>query len=100
LQHDLSNILEVGFYHGKSSAYFAAILEDEGRGHLATIDMANARQREPNIVQVLESVALSHRVTPIFCRSLLLRAGKSRLGGAGHRVSSNRCGAAAKCRRR
>lgn len=66
IRHDARDILEIGFYHGKSSAYFAAILEDLGRGHLVTFDMKNARTREPNIEQVLSTLGLSHRVTPIF----------------------------------
>jgi predicted O-methyltransferase YrrM len=78
-----SDILELGFYHGKSSAYIAAILEDQGRGHLTTIDRAGAKDRSPNITQVLDSLSLSHRVTPIFSGgsflwdlALLLREGR------------------------
>jgi predicted O-methyltransferase YrrM len=65
-EHAAEDILEIGFYHGKSSAYFAAILEDLERGHLLTIDLRNARQRTPNIEQVLSTLNLSHRVTPVF----------------------------------
>ncbi|MEX2123392.1 MAG: class I SAM-dependent methyltransferase [Woeseia sp.] len=65
-KHDARDILEIGFYHGKSSAYFAAILEDLGRGHLLTIDLWNAKRREPNIGQVLSALDLAHRVTPVF----------------------------------
>ncbi len=56
----------MGFLHGKSSAYLAAILEDLGRGHLTTIDRKAAQEFEPNIFNTLERVGLSHRVTPIF----------------------------------
>ena len=66
IEHDVREILEIGFYHGKSSAYFAAILEDLGRGHLVTIDLSSARHREPNVEQVLSAVNLAHRVSPIF----------------------------------
>ena len=66
IEHDVRDILEIGFYHGKSSAYFAAILEDLGRGHLVTIDLGSARHRDPNIEQVLSAVDLAHRVSPIF----------------------------------
>jgi len=65
---DISNILEIGFFHGKSSAYFAAILEDQGSGHLTTIDMNNAKNRNPNIFDVIQSLNLSHRVTPLFAQ--------------------------------
>ena len=66
VEHNSRDILEIGFYHGKSSAYFASILEDLGRGHLVTIDRDASRNREPNIEQVLSTLDLSHRVTPVY----------------------------------
>lgn len=68
IEHDAHDILEIGFYHGKSSAYVAAILEDLGRGHLVTIDRHTARQRDPNIEEVLSTLDLRHRVTPIYAQ--------------------------------
>jgi predicted O-methyltransferase YrrM len=62
----VSDILEIGFFQGKSSAYFAAILEDLGRGHLMTIDKQNAKKHNPNILDVLSSLGLALRVTPVF----------------------------------
>lgn len=62
---DLSSLLEIGFFQGKSTAYFAAILEDLGRGHVTTIDKKSAMEHEPNIQGVLEKTGLSHRVTTI-----------------------------------
>jgi len=66
VDHDSENVLEIGFFHGKSSAYIAAILEDLGRGHLTTIDMKNAADRKPNIEAILEELELRHRVTSLF----------------------------------
>lgn len=66
VEHDIRDILEIGFYQGKSSAYLAAMLEDLGRGHLLTIDREKARQHRPNIEGVLATLSLSHRVTPVF----------------------------------
>lgn len=65
-EYDVSKVLEVGFFKGKSSTYIAAILEDRGAGHLVTIDRANAARREPNITQLLEQSGLTHRVEPRF----------------------------------
>jgi predicted O-methyltransferase YrrM len=65
-EQNARDILEIGFYHGKSSAYFAAVLEDLGRGHLVTIDQDTARKRAPNIDQVLATLGLAHRVTAVF----------------------------------
>ncbi len=75
--HEIRDILEIGFYHGKGSAYMAAILEDLGRGHLVTIDKETSRNREPDINSVLGSLGLAHRVTPIFShRSYTWELGK------------------------
>lgn len=77
VEHNVRDILEIGFYHGKSSAYFAAILEDLGEGHLVTIDQASARDREPSIDTLLSNLALEHRVTPVFAeRSYTWELGK------------------------
>jgi predicted O-methyltransferase YrrM len=65
-ENKCADLLEVGFFQGKSSAYFAAILEDQGHGHLTTIDIQAVANKEPNIASVLESLGLSHRVTPIY----------------------------------
>lgn len=76
-RHSVRDILEIGFYHGKSSAYFAAMLEDIGEGHLVTIDLDNARNREPNINELLQALGLEHRVTPVFAeRSYTWELGK------------------------
>lgn len=55
--------LELGFYHGVSSAYIAAALDEMGQGTLVTVDRHTARQLAPNIEEVLSSVQLTHRVT-------------------------------------
>lgn len=68
LEHNLQNILELGFAHGKSSAYIAAILEDQGIGKLTTIDLISAREREPSIDEVLNTVGLAHRVEIIYAQ--------------------------------
>ena len=66
LDKDARDVLEIGFFHGKSSAYIAAVLEDADRGHLVTVDRAAARKRQPNIHEVLSSLGLEHRVTPVY----------------------------------
>jgi predicted O-methyltransferase YrrM len=73
----LWSILEIGFFKGKSSACFAAILEDAGQGHLTTIDRDSARRHKPNIFDTLAKVGLTHRVTPSFAeRSYTWELGK------------------------
>jgi predicted O-methyltransferase YrrM len=64
--HDLSELLELGFFHGKSTAFMAAILEELGRGHITTMDLKGARRRKPPIAHVLADLRLTHRVTPVY----------------------------------
>ena len=61
--HDLSNILELGFANGVSSCYFASILKDMEKGHLTTIDNFTAKERDPNIEQLLKELNLENYVT-------------------------------------
>ena len=67
IEHDLSDILEIGVFQGKSTAYFAAILQERGKGHVTTIDLKTAQRHDPGIVKNLETVGLTDFVTPIFC---------------------------------
>ena len=64
--HDLRDLLELGFFHGKSTAFMAAILEELGRGHITTMDLKSAGRRRPSIATVLSELKLSHRVTPVY----------------------------------
>lgn len=62
-ENNLRQCIELGFYHGVSSAYIAEILKDNGGGHLIAIDKAGARERVPNIDQVLGGLCLTDYVT-------------------------------------
>lgn len=62
-RHDIADCLELGFYHGVSTAYLAEILQDRGRGHLTTIDRQEARGRMPNVDAILSGLGLAGRVT-------------------------------------
>ena len=76
-KNQVENVLELGFFQGKSSAYFAAIMEDQGKGHLTTIDMHYAAKRKPSISEVLKKLGLSHRVDMIYAqRSYTWELGK------------------------
>ena len=76
-ENKVKNVLELGFFHGKSSAYIAAILQDQGAGHLTTIDLRSAAERNPSITDLLTQLGLSHRVDAIFAhRSYTWELGK------------------------
>lgn len=64
-EEDAADILEIGFYQGKSSAYVAAILEDRGRGRLVTIDRRDPNAGRINIAGLLRDSGLAHRVEVI-----------------------------------
>lgn len=65
-EKEIETVLELGFCHGKSSAYWAAILEDLGKGHLTTIDKCRGNPVSPSIDEVLDQLGLSHRVDYVF----------------------------------
>jgi predicted O-methyltransferase YrrM len=54
--------LELGFFHGVSTAYLAGAIQDLGSGSLTTIDLTTAQDRQPNIDWVLKVTGLSHLV--------------------------------------
>lgn len=64
-EHRLKDVLELGFYHGVSSCYFAAAVEPLG-GRLTTIDLASAGKRSPNITELLEACGLTDLVDVYF----------------------------------
>lgn len=66
LDSGAENILELGFAHGTSTSYMAAALAARGGGSITTIDRESARERQPNIHEVLEQTGLGDYVEPIF----------------------------------
>lgn len=71
VEHRLSQVLELGFAHGKSSHYLAAAVEevDARDGHVTTVDRTDAERRKPNIWQLDERTGLGHRITPIMAHT-------------------------------
>lgn len=65
-KNDFSNILELGFAHGKSSCFIASTLKEMGKGHLVTIDNLGAKEREPNIIELVDKLGLNEYVTYYF----------------------------------
>lgn len=63
VENDFKTTLELGFHHGKSSAYTASILKALGRGHHTAIDMYYAYDRSPNIGEVMEKLDLQDWTT-------------------------------------
>ena len=63
-----AELLELGFLYGKTSCIMAAALQENGAGHLTSIDMEGVRhhQDNPNIHQNLEKTGLQAFCTPMF----------------------------------
>ncbi len=63
-RHQLRDCLELGFFHGVSSAYIADSLRTRGTGHLTTIDLEyGPLDSEPNIDKILADLQLTDWVT-------------------------------------
>jgi predicted O-methyltransferase YrrM len=58
--------MELGFFHGKTSCIMAAALQENGSGHLTSIDVESvlAHKDHPSIQDNLERAGLSPFVTP------------------------------------
>ena len=65
-ENNFSNLLELGFAHGVSSCYMGTILKEQGKGHLTTIDRVTAKNRQPNIEELLNKLDLTEYVTPCY----------------------------------
>ncbi len=54
----LTKVLELGFFHGVSSCYFAAAMQEVGGDPIVTVDLLSARDRSPNIEELLARCGL------------------------------------------
>lgn len=63
------SVLELGFAHGNSTCYLAAALHELGRGSVLTIDREDARDRKPNILELLRRTDLEAFATPVFAHT-------------------------------
>jgi len=67
-KHKFKNLCELGFCHGKSSIYLAAILEEQGFGKLTTFDTTWSETITPKIHNLIDEFSLKDYVTPIISR--------------------------------
>jgi len=66
IEKKIKNILELGFYKGKSTCYMAAALDELGSGSILTVDLSYVKELEPNIFDLLQKAKLNEFVEPIF----------------------------------
>src|SRR5258705_6465750 len=69
LMADVGDVVELGFAHGTSTAYMAAALDEKGSGCVRTFDREDAREREPNLFEVLTHLGLERWVKPTMSAS-------------------------------
>jgi len=62
LSNGFSSLCELGYYHGKSTSYLAAILKEQGFGTLHTFDKVQ-NQVKPNVDELLKFFNLEEFVT-------------------------------------
>jgi predicted O-methyltransferase YrrM len=62
-EHDLRDILELGFRFGVSTTYMAGALQDLDGGHITAIDLEIVRDGEENIERFLDEAGLRSLVT-------------------------------------
>ena len=61
-ENRLSRVLELGFYHGVSSCYLAGAMKASGGEKIVTIDLVSAKERKPNIEELIERCELQEFV--------------------------------------
>jgi predicted O-methyltransferase YrrM len=67
LTHRFTSCLELGFYHGRSTCYIAAALDEIGKGgHVTTVDLVHTKAHDPNIHALLARTGLAALATPTF----------------------------------
>jgi hypothetical protein len=88
LKHQLRRVLELGTYHGVSTCYLGAAV-DEIDGHVTTIDRLSALDLEPNVNDLLEGTGLTDRVTTIFAENSFTWELKRMLESAAPRSSTS-----------
>jgi predicted O-methyltransferase YrrM len=63
-EHEVRDVLELGFCHGVSTCYMAAALEERGEGHIVTIDRATRlAHNTPPVEELLSALSVRDRVT-------------------------------------
>jgi predicted O-methyltransferase YrrM len=62
-EHDLRQVLELGFKFGVSTCYIAGALQDMTGGHITTIDLERMRQPDLNVDILLDRCGLAEYAT-------------------------------------
>lgn len=69
VSNQLRNVLELGTYHGVSTCYLAAAVDELGDGRVMTMDREAALKLDPNILELMEKTGLADYITPVFAKA-------------------------------
>ncbi|MFK8022521.1 MAG: class I SAM-dependent methyltransferase [Ilumatobacter sp.] len=61
-------VLELGAFHGVSTCYLAAAVDELGSGHVTTMDRVESEQLDPNVFQLLERTDLRDHVDVVLAQ--------------------------------
>jgi len=67
LENRPKEIFKMGFYHGGSANIMAAAQEEIGGGRVVTYDFFNVKDKQPNILDLLDLTHLHQYVKLVFC---------------------------------
>jgi predicted O-methyltransferase YrrM len=61
IRTEARRVLELGAFHGVSTCYLAAAVDELGSGMVTTMDRSEAARLNPNVYDLLERTGLQHR---------------------------------------
>jgi predicted O-methyltransferase YrrM len=64
--HEIRDVLELGFQNGVSTCYMAEQVNETGSGSVTTVDRVYARDENPNIEVLLSKLGLRHLVDVVY----------------------------------
>lgn len=66
LEGGVRDIIELGLAHGTSACYMAAALDERGVGRIVSLDLDEAKQRQPNMDEVAGKLGLRKYIEPMY----------------------------------
>lgn len=65
---DARRVLELGTFHGVSTCYLAAAVDELGSGRVVTMDRVGAERLDPNVFELLDRTGLGDRVDVVLAQ--------------------------------
>src|SRR6056297_4206831 len=68
IRTEARRVLELGAFHGVSTCYLAAAVDELGSGRVVTMDRSESARLEPNVFELLEQTGLRDRVDVVLAQ--------------------------------